>query len=301
MVTREHSGPRARATRGARSTKRMDAPTSISSNERGVYLFCVTRGELSALPTVPDIEDAGALVRVDAGTLTSVTCGVALELWAGPESEARLSDLEWLGPRALRHELVIERVMALAPVLPLRFGCLFSSTARVREWMHAHADAITRFLDATEGCEEWAVRAWVDTARCRATIADADAPDPARASPGARYLQQKLRERDAGRRAREWLREAERRAAAQLESVALLHRRLPLAGKELRGRSEDPAFNLACLLRRESVDALRERVEALERAWSEYGVSLELTGPWPPYSFCPPLGGEGDDAGDAAR
>ncbi len=271
----------------------------------GTYVFCVTRATLAELPPVAGLEAEIALERVDAGALTSVVCTVELDAWTGPESDRRLSDLEWLGPRALRHELVIERVMASAPVLPLRFGCLFSSRARVVAWLERHADAITRFLDAIEGYEEWAVRAWVDLERCSAALA---ASDPrARSLPsgaGARYLQQKLLKRDATKRARAWVRDAERDATALVGERALLHRALPLSNKQLSGREDEPAFHTAFMIRPGELGALRERVEQLASTWSDHGVSVEFTGPWPPYSFCPPLGharGEGVGGDDRDR
>ena len=38
-----------------------------------------------------------------------------------------MEDLAWVAPRALRHEEVILTVMEQGPVLPVRFGTVFSS------------------------------------------------------------------------------------------------------------------------------------------------------------------------------
>jgi hypothetical protein len=53
-------------------------------------------------------------------------------------------------------------------------------------------------------------------------------------------------------------------------------------------------FNGAFLLLRSDIDAFRGEVEAIGDTYAEQGLTLELTGPWPPYNFCPPLR-EGQD------
>jgi hypothetical protein len=49
------------------------------------------------------------------------------------------------------------------------------------------------------------------------------------------------------------------------------------------------AFNHAFLLERGRQRDFRARVESLNAKYSGQGLVLELSGPWPPYNFCPPL------------
>ena len=55
------------------------------------------------------------------------------------------------------------------------------------------------------------------------------------------------------------------------------------------GRPEPMALNAALLVDVERAEALRASVGALRARLAAEGFALELTGPWPPYSFC---GGE---------
>lgn len=48
---------------------------------------------------------------------------------------------------------------------------------------------------------------------------------------------------------------------------------------------------LTVLVARESTDGIEEQVRSIEANWRERGVTLALSGPWPPYSFV--SGGEG--------
>jgi gas vesicle protein GvpL/GvpF len=48
-------------------------------------------------------------------------------------------------------------------------------------------------------------------------------------------------------------------------------------------------LNMAFLVARHGLCAFRERVERASRSLEGTGLDLQITGPWPPYSFCPAL------------
>jgi hypothetical protein len=50
-------------------------------------------------------------------------------------------------------------------------------------------------------------------------------------------------------------------------------------------------FNLAFLLSRNDLNEFRSRVEESRQRLEKTGLQLASSGPWPPYSFCPALGG----------
>ena len=50
-------------------------------------------------------------------------------------------------------------------------------------------------------------------------------------------------------------------------------------------------LNAAYLVERSRTDELRELVAELEDRHRGLGVTIELTGPWPPYNFVPSDGG----------
>jgi hypothetical protein len=54
--------------------------------------------------------------------------------------------------------------------------------------------------------------------------------------------------------------------------------------RELTGRSEEMFLNAAYLVPADD-ESLREEVAALGRAYAPLALTLDVTGPWPPYSF----------------
>jgi hypothetical protein len=58
-----------------------------------------------------------------------------------------------------------------------------------------------------------------------------------------------------------------------------------LLGKELTGRSEPMVFNVAYLVQQSVLPAFQNAVSEQIEALSPKGLSLECTGPLPPFSF----------------
>lgn len=255
----------------------------------GLYVFCLAPAEV-ALPEAPGLTADTQLERLTAGGLAAVICRVPLAEWTGPDAEARLRDLNWLGPRAVRHEAVIELVMAGGSVLPLRFGSLFSSAASLKAWLAAEAGPIQAFFAESAGFEEWSLKGWLAAAPAEAALlADDPRFKALPASPGARYLlEQKLR-KDIARSVRTWARGQEQQVLAELRGLVARTRVLRSLGGEVSGRTEEVMFHQALLVPKPGRQELIDKVTALDRELQGRGLTLELTGPWPLYSFAPAL------------
>ncbi len=256
---------------------------------RALYVFCVL--PQTAAVAVAEGLDGAPLESVAAAGVRAICCPVDLHAWTGEHASKNLSDLQWVGPRALQHELVNEQHMTTGPTLPLRFGTLFSTAQRVEHWLTHHSDEIHQFFATVEGAEEWAIRGWLCDQKCEDTLA---AQDPRAAdlpqSKGARYLQQKRLRRDAASRVRQWVADTGKEVVTALLESCLQVKPCPTdAVKSRHPTSDRCVLNFACLLPRGQVEQLREHLDKCAEPWEPYGLSFELNGPWPPYNFSPEL------------
>ena len=71
--------------------------------------------------------------------LAAVWSPVPVEDFCGSEAEERMLDLTWIGPRVIRHQEVVAGVMRHSPVLPARFGTIFSSSANLGKVLQHHS------------------------------------------------------------------------------------------------------------------------------------------------------------------
>jgi hypothetical protein len=256
---------------------------------QALYLYCLARA--AALPALegPGIDDESRLGLIPFKDVVAVVSGASVDDFCGPSSKARMEDLAWVGSRVCRHQAVVEAAMRHSPVVPAPFAVLFSSTARLRAWLETHHDAISRALDRFASHEEWAVKVKLDrrTAEARVLEGAAEGHDQQpSASAGAHYLRQRGARVAAGPKLDAWL----CRTCTEILGDLLHHTAEFRERKVLDGPSDAdgrPVANWAFLVPRSGRDAFAGRVESINDDYVARGLSLGLSGPWPPYSFCP--------------
>jgi hypothetical protein len=202
-------------------------------------------------------------------------------------------DPSWIVPRALHHERVVEAALAKVPVLPVRFGCVFSSHEALAEVVRQHRDPIETFLHDIVDLEEWSLKAYLDLGQAEQAVLDTHPEFSERyrslpTSPGTRYfLEKRLRES-----AREQARRAGRKAAAKvqhaIEETGVKHQVLSTHGEDVGGR--DLLLKLALLIPRGRIDEVFAIAEHASAGVGAVPLVLERSGPWTPYHFCPILG-----------
>jgi hypothetical protein len=170
---------------------------------------------------------------------------------------------------ALEHHRVVERICAVQPCLPVRFGTSFATAEAARASLDARAAALREALDRVAGKSEVAV-----TLLWRAPLTP-----PATAlegGPGRRYMEE--------RRARQSVGVARRKRAAEvLERLLVeLSAERPLVWHET-CTSENVAVSLAVLVPTGQAESQKARLERLCEDFADV-VGL-VNGPWPPYTF----------------
>lgn len=265
------------------------------SLRKAVYLFCFARADLlPASLEIEGMEDGSPLLLHRRRDIAAVLSEVSLEEFAGPKSEARLKDLGWLAPRALKHEQVVEQIARRSPVFPARFGTIFSTLAALEEQMAAHEGAIREFLERTRDAEEWGLKGYLDRRKAQEHVVDEEMAHRAAqlaSSPGLRYMQERRLRGEADAKVSRWLRETAAGLKEQLSQRALdatERKLLSAASAEAPG---EMVLNWAFLVPKAGAREFWSLGEQIARSMQDCGLFLEAAGPFPPYSFTPGLEG----------
>jgi hypothetical protein len=261
-----------------------------------VYLYCLARagGHPPAIAG-PGVDGRHLLNPIPFRDVIAVVGVVDVDDFCGPAAEARMRDLAWVAPWAYRHETVVEAVMRTSPVIPARFGTLFSSRERLSAWLAIHYVAISRALDRLEHHEEWAVKGTLNRRAAEAPLLAAAlerSVTSASPSPGARYLEERRIRAGIGQDLNAWLQTLCERAVAQLREHAVEFRERTVA-PAVSDKEGVPILNWAFLVPCERVGDFRATVGRISASHAGHGVVLDCSGPWPSYSFCPSLEAEG--------
>lgn len=212
----------------------------------------------------------------------------------GTDAEANLASLAWLTPRVLAHDAAVSALSKAGPFYPTRFGTLFSSHDAIAKLLDAENETLSTFLASVEGREEWGIKCVADRQTAIAKYAEKEGLNPSKpATSGKDYLRARQVQKTIDGQTRVWLAELTQSIHQTIQnSFGPVVLRPRIAQPEGSDREELIA-NLAVLPKKLESDGLSNWVEDWNaNQFPCTGLRLELTGPWPPYSFCPSLTGQ---------
>jgi len=230
------------------------------------------------------LEPGQVCAIVEHAGLAAIAARVPTGYFDGPDAEKRLGDVTWVGPRAVAHDTITRAIMERGPVVPSGFGSAFSGPDAVARFIAANADTLTASLEQFTGAVELGVRVRANLNAAELTLRDtlmAESPLPT--APGARYLTEKKLPRRAETEASAWA-----CGVAEKASTGLVDLSRAAAARAITATDNDdlPTIaNWAFLVADDTRDAFEE---AVRNAFSDRRVfRVEITGPWPPFSFVP--------------
>jgi hypothetical protein len=265
------------------------------SGDTGVWAYAITEQErLFGADGAVDLSwltgiDEQQVRPLTSSGLTALVSSVSLAEFGEAALRANLKDLNWLDEVARLHHYVIDAAARLFPLLPVRLATVYSDDDAVCAALAGHRDELRGTLRQLRGRVEWGVKAYAAPESDGEAGSDPAAREPVGAGAstsggaGLAHLRQRRTELAAGREFRTaavngaravHARLADQAAAAMLrspQSAQLTGVRLPmlLNGAYLVDAGAGPSFTAA----------------VAGEATAHPELRIELTGPWPPYSF----------------
>lgn len=268
----------------------MESPTAVGP-DTGLYLYCFFAGPPAVAPEqgLEGTHPTGVLSYRDVCAL--VSC-VPLPEYNEQTLNRRLADLPWLTARVKRHEEIVRAVRGLHPVIPVKFGTIYLSAARVLEALQRHYQEFRAFLTFIRDKEEWGMKVFAN-GEPEHTLPDASAltceldRKLATATPGEAYFLRKKRHNLLRQHVLQRLDALSHQIYQQVLSWCVEGRRNTLLSQRATGQAGEMILNAAFLLAQPEVGAFKHQLDALAAGYAGAGLAFELSGPWPPYNFCP--------------
>jgi hypothetical protein len=223
------------------------------SEDTGVWTYAITEdGYLSG----PDGEvDLSWLTGVgETKVRTAASCGltvlvsdVSLAEFGEAALRENLENPRWLDEVAQEHHYVIDAAARMFPLLPVRLATVYSGDAALCAALASHNAELLGALRRVGGRVEWGVKAY-------------PAAEPAAAAASAA-----------------------RAIHAELAAKAAETRLHPSQSAQLNGVRQPMLVNAAYLL--DAADGVTFTAAVAGQATAHPELRIELSGPWPPYSF----------------
>lgn len=261
-----------------------------------LYLYCFFDGSASPAPQ-RGLAGAGLTFALGYGDVCALVSPVSLEEYGEEVLNRKLDDPAWLTPRVRRHDEIVRAVMDRCPVIPVRFGTVYRDGVRVLALLQEAYDELRASLAFLRGKEEWGLKVYASEDAGAKVVASSverlRALDErlASATPGAAHLLRKRREQLVREEALGWLEAVCGEVYGEAASCAAAAQQNAPLSRGATGRADEMVLNAAFLVRRPDVGAFQGRLDVLAVRYGEHGLSFVVSGPWPPYNFCPDLGG----------
>lgn len=257
---------------------------------QGLYLYCFFKGTSSLTPE-QGIEEGNPPFVLSCRDLCALVSRVPLETYHEEALNERIKDVRWLVSKIKRHEEIVRSVTG--PVIPVKFGILYTSHQRVLTVLRSGYEALCPFLEFVRDKEEWGVKVYANEGAIQGMVAGFSESLQkldrrlSSATPGETYLLRRKRTALFQQEAKSLLDRLADEIYHQVLPFSVEGRRSALLSRRATGKEEEMILNAAFLLRKSEVTLFTEHLDGLAARHERHGLSCEVSGPWPPYNFCP--------------
>jgi len=250
------------------------------------YVYGVVAAQVELPRDLAGVDPRHQVSLVEEQGLAAIVSTVSLAEFGEEPLHENLNDVAWLEEKARAHEQVLDVALQRATVVPLRLCTIYSGEAQVREMLVRERAVMLDALGRLDGKAEWGAKAIAEPGALeRAAQRSGENAQEDDAPRGTAYMNRKGREAriqsEAVEIAEEWAATIHDQLA-DAASEALLN---PLQQPEVSGHEGDMLLNGVYLLDDHAVAAFSALVDRLAEEYRPLGVTVELTGPWPPYNF----------------
>lgn len=252
----------------------------------GLWLYAIGHAGHPVPERVEAVDGSSNLERIVEGPLSAFCTPIDLRRYAQQAVDAHAGDLDWLGSIGYRHQAVMQALMSGGTIIPLRAFSLFGSRQMVESQLRVGREPFLKVLERLDGKQEWTLRVefepqrFSDALTSRVPTLRALDQEMKSAAPGKAFLLKRKLEEEKKRASHE----AETQVVGEIEQEVL--KRLACDTVSESREQRDGGFpQINVLINRDEEFRLQELHRELADRYAGEGITLAVTGPWPPYTF----------------
>lgn len=199
---------------------------------------------------------------------------------------------QWLERNAITHMKVLSALSECGSVLPFKLGTIFTELASLENFIGEYTETLNDHLAKISGREEWAVKGFVnrhglaEKLNTGSEIIRNVELEISKSSSGRSFFLSRKKETLINQETQKMSDAFGKRACEIVDSLCVEMRSLPI---EFSTPHVDLVFNMACLVnladREKFLKGIRQLNDDRQGNVVGHCFFIELTGPWPPFSF----------------
>lgn len=255
------------------------------------YLYGVVTCEENEGEIAPELTGVSAepgVQLVISGKLGAVVSRVLLSQFGEEALEEKLQDLHWLEEKVRLHQELLQQIMKERTIIPMKFGTIFQSQERVLAILEEQREHFQTLLKNLSGNVEWGVKGYYRREEMHEYLRSGEGSSKlgqGSTGLGKAYLLRKKIEEELDSRAADYSRKIGEEAYRRFCVYSARSTLNKLLNRNITGREEELFFNGAFLVALTFQESFLNTAEKFNREFGAQGVFVEVSGPWPPYSF----------------
>ena len=252
-----------------------------------LYLFCVTPGK----PSLQGEPGCGEIFFIETDGLYAVVKYVSEDDYSEVNIKKRLSDESWLDVNVREHLKVIGLIMQTQTVIPFNFGTIYKSEEGLKSFIGKYTNDFKKSLLYLENKEEWSVKASCNKNKIienivplSQNIADIE-KQITMSTPGKAYILKKKKNDILGKEINVIYNTVSKHVFTRMNELPDEYCLHAISKEKESEEDDDMIVNATFLLKKETIDDFIKLADSLLVEHENIGLSLEIRGPWPPYSF----------------
>ncbi len=256
-------------------------------NNSLIYIFCfIDRPLPELLNSLPE-----SLTCFPIDELYAIGKTVRSSEYSQENLKKGFSDLPWIETQTREHVQVICEVMKHCVVLPCKFATVFTSVENMENFVREYAPSLKENLRCVADKEEWSVKIYCDRDKLNEKIGEISEKvnsfeqEIIKSKPGKAFLLKRKKAELLETEAELILQNYGRQCFSQFQDISEQIKLNTLLPREATERTYDMIFNAAFLIHKQRIETMLNLAEHLQTSYRNVGMFLDVTGPWPPFSF----------------
>jgi hypothetical protein len=239
------------------------------ANATALYLYGITQKKVSLAPGVVGVGGSASIEPIECEGLVCWISRVDKGEFAD-NLASKVENLDWLAETSMRHQQVASAIAEHTEILPARLATVFLTLSSLETDVRKNKRVLETDFARVKDSEEWGVKVFAVTTK-------PELPAEARKS-GKEYLKAKaaMLQKPAGKE-----------PDSEIEKFAEALTKIAVStadGGQISGAQRGLKWQISLLLKRDDREKLDGLLKKYSGEWAEVR-RIELTGPWPPYSF----------------
>lgn len=258
----------------------------------GFYIYCVRGGKEAEKIKAKGIEFGNEAYPIPFKDIEAIASEIDLSKFNAKTIKEKLQeDAKWTEKNVRRHHEVVAEANKTNTVIPMKFGTLYKTKRSLEKMLAKYYGKFKKLLGRLKGKQEWGVKGYLEYKKFAEILKkkskEIQKLEKKRSSipEGMKwYVDRKSDELISGQIEYE-IEEELKRIIDKLEKMADAVRLNDLLPKELSEPGKDMILNAACLVGNDALDEFKKMMAGIAAECGAIGITLMLTGSWPPYNF----------------